>query len=313
MYMYSLINKTVLISGGTGSLGQTLVPFLMREKVKKIIIYSRGEYAQVMMERKFTREQYPIRYFIGDIRDRLRLKRALSGVNIVINTAALKHIDKAQYDPFEVVNTNVNGAENVINASIDCGIEKAINISTDKATIPVSLYGSTKQCADYMFIAANNYSPKQTKFSVIRFGNFWNSSGSFIEYLFSLGQNKQHTINITDFRMTRFFLTLQQAAEYIIYALKTMRGQEIFSPKMISRRITKIVKSMHPNAILNETGIRPGEKLHEDLIVKAHARQTYETDRWFITYPHDCTVECIGKQCDENFEYNSLIALEGKK
>ncbi|MFB5622944.1 MAG: polysaccharide biosynthesis protein, partial [Nitrosarchaeum sp.] len=151
------------------------------------------------------------------------------------------------------------------------------------------------------------------KFSVIRFGNFWNSSGSFIEYLFSLGQNKQHTINITDFRMTRFFLTLQQAAEHIIYALKTMRGQEIFSPKMMSRKIVTITKSMHPNAILNETGIRPGEKLHEDLIVKAHARQTYETDRWFITYPHDCTVECIGKQCDENFEYNSLTALYSNK
>ncbi|MFB5622680.1 MAG: SDR family NAD(P)-dependent oxidoreductase, partial [Nitrosarchaeum sp.] len=178
--MYNLADKVILVSGGTGSLGQTLVPFLMREKVKKIIIYSRGEYAQVMMERKFTREKYPIRYFIGDVRDKQRLKRALCNVDIAIHLAAIKHIDKAQYDPFEAINTNVIGSENLINASIDCGIEKVLAITSDKEVSPTSLYGASKQAATFMFIAANNYSPKQTKFSVIRFGNFWNSSGSFI-------------------------------------------------------------------------------------------------------------------------------------
>ena len=308
--MYGLVDKNVLITGGTGSLGNALIEPLMKSGVRKIIVYSRGEYGQVQMERRFSKEQYPIRYFIGDVRDGERLHRALDDVHIVIHLAAIKHIDKAQYDPFEAVKTNVIGAENVINASIDCNVEKVVAITSDKGANPTSLYGASKQCADFMFVAANNYSPHQTKFSVIRFGNFWNSSGSFIEYLFSLKRGVKHTINVTDFRMTRFFLTLEDGANHVIYALKHMQGQEIFSPKMQSRKIIDIVKEMHPKAILNETGIRPCEKLHEDLIVKAYAKQTYETDRWFITYPHNCTLECIGTPLDENFEYNSEIALE---
>lgn len=306
-----LKDKIVLITGGTGSLGNSLVENLLDEDVKKIIIYSRNEFNQVKMERKYPRKKFKIRYHLGDIRDKDNLYRSFDNIDIVINCAAIKHIDKAQYCPFEAVKTNTIGVQNIIDAAINRNVEKVISISTDKAVNPTSLYGASKLCADYLLIAANNYSPNKTKFSVIRFGNFWNSSGSIIEYLFKQSSNKNCVIPLTDPRMTRFFLTLNEASNFIIEALEIMNGFEIFTPKIKARKIVDVMNDICDNPVFKNIGIRPGEKLHEELIVSEHFRQTYEDDKWFITYPIGYEGKTIGKKIlEEGFEYNSKIALE---
>lgn len=316
--MYYLTDKIVLITGGTGSLGQALVSKLCEARVKKIIVYSRHEYSQVEMERRFSKEKYPIRYFIGDVRDRDRLHRAMEDVNVVIHTAAIKHIDKAQYDPFEAVKTNVVGAQNVIDISIDYGIDKVIAISTDKSVNPTSLYGASKLCSDFMFVAANNYSPGKTKFSVVRFGNFWGSSGSIVEYLMNLPTSKKHEIKLTHSDMTRFFITLEEASSFIVRFLDIMKGQEIFSPKMRARRIVDIIKELQPKSITKLIGLRPGEKLYEEMIIPTYAANTYEVfdndgkSDFYVTVPDGDYKYCEGsvKKANPFFNYNSQTVMQ---
>lgn len=302
-------NKTILITGGTGSLGNALVTYLVGRKVKKIIVYSRNEFHQVEMEKNFPRYHFPIRYFLGDVRDSDRLHRALSGVNIVIHCAALKHVDKCFFDPFEAVLTNVVGAQNLISAAIDCNVEKVIAISSDKSVNPCSIYGATKLCADHIFINANVYSPKSTKFSVVRFGNFWGSSGSFIPLLFKLSKECETEIPLTHVDMTRFFITLQEASQRVCQCLYMMNGGEIFTPKMKAFRILDIVKEICPNSKIKIIGLRPGEKLYEELVSKVHANQTYEIKNWYITYLNEA-LKYIGKRVCDNFEYNSELATK---
>lgn len=306
--MLYLRDRTILITGGTGSLGNAVTEVLLQQRVKKIIIYSRGELAQVEMERRYPRGQYPMRYLLGDIRDRNRLYRALSGVDYVIHCAAIKHVDKAQADPFEAVQTNVVGAENLVDAAIDRGVRKVLAVSSDKAVNPCNLYGASKLCADFLFVAANVYSPHSTRFSVVRFGNFWGSSGSFIELVEKLKILKGKIIPITDSKMTRFFIPLPEAAQRVLQALCQMEGGEIMVPEMKAYRIEDLAKQLYPEAELQYIGIRPGEKLHEELITGTGACQTYKRDGWFITYPP-------GKQNDScelvpsDFRYSSEEGL----
>ena len=279
-------NKTILITGGTGSLGQILVKEALRKKAKKIIVYSRHEFEQVEMRRNLEDSKKVVRYFIGDVRDTKRLWRAFANVEIVIHVAALKHVDVAEYNPFEAIQTNIYGAENLINAAIDRGVEKVLAISSDKAVNPANLYGATKLCADKLFVAANAYSGKRgTKFSVIRYGNFANSRGSVLPYFRALVRQGIKDIPITDFAMTRFHITLERAVSLAFSALKTMKGGEIFAPKMPSFLITEAARAAYQDAELIKIGRRPGEKIHEDLIVETDSDRTYEYKDWFITYP----------------------------
>lgn len=280
--MFYLKNKKVLITGGTGSLGKSLIPCLFKAGVEKIIIFSRNEYLQVEMARKYSRKKYPIRYFLGDIRDENRLHRAFSGIDVVINCAAIKHVDKAQYDPFEVVNTNIIGVQNIIDAAINNGIDKVINIGTDKELSPVSIYGASKLCATFLFIGANNYSPSKTKFSVVRFGNFWNSSGSIVEMLFNMERNCKTKMPLTDERMTRFFITLDCASSFIINCIDDMIGGEIFIPKMESRKIVDVIKEIRPDLQYEIIGKRPGEKLHEQLLTKYDFGSKFEFPEYYV-------------------------------
>lgn len=307
---YYFKDKVILVTGGSGSLGQALIEPLVKEGIRKIIVYSRNEYNQWQMEKIFLKDKYPIRYFLGDIRDKNRLHRALNGVDIVVNCAALKHIDKAQYDPIEAVKTNVMGVQCIIDASIDNKVDKVIQISTDKSANPTSLYGASKLCADFMFVAANNYSPKKTKFSVIRFGNFWSSSGSFIEYLFKQKNSKDTIIKITDERMTRFFITLQDAAQFVVNSIIIMRGKEIFFPKIKSRRIIDIVKEILPNCTIEKMDIRPGEKLYEEMLTNVDARNTFEGEDYYVILPSDINNYFGLKRVKKNFKYNSNNTLE---
>ena len=258
-------NKTILITGATGSFGRAFVEKALTLDPRKIICFSRGEEKQVEMRRHFNDDR--LRFYIGDIRDRDRLWRALNGVDYVIHAAALKHIDVAEHDPLEVVKTNVQGTQNVVDAAIDRGVKKVLAISTDKAVNPCSLYGAAKLVADKLVIGSNLYSPGATIFSVIRYGNFLGSSESVIPYFRRLVEQGQKWLPITDFRMTRFFISLESAVEKALIALDTMKGGEIFCPRMSAYRITDIAHGIAPDIELREVGMRPGEKLHEELIL----------------------------------------------
>ena len=283
--MLFLRDKVVLITGGTGSLGQALVPILFENKVKKIIIYSRGEHAQVQMERIFPRNKFSIRYLLGDVRDRHRLYRAFDGVHYVIHCAAIKHVDKAQSDPFEAVQTNVVGAQHIIDAAIDRKVMKVLAVSSDKAVNPCNLYGASKLCADFMFVAANVYSPQSTRFGVVRFGNFWGSSGSFIELIEKIKTMPNEKIPITHPGMTRFFITLETAAEKVLEALENFDGGEIMVPKMEAYRIEDLARQLCPNREVEYIGIRDGEKMHEELLTVTGDCKTHKYGDWYITYP----------------------------
>lgn len=300
--------KTILVTGGTGSLGQELVSQIIAMDHRKVIVFSRDEHKQVDMERKWKNPDDPIRYFLGDIRDRECLYRALSGVDIVIHTAALKHVHKAEYNPFEAIKTNVIGAQNIIDAAIDRGVAKVLAISSDKAVNPVNLYGASKLCADKLFIAGNSYSGDGgTKFSVIRFGNFWNSRGSVVEFFQRLTDEGSEALPITDLNMTRYFISLKRAAECVVDCIGKMTGSEIFTPKMRVKRIIDIAMKINPDASLLEVGARPGEKIHEDLITETEAKQTYETPGYYVTYPDG--ISGPGEKVKEDFIYSSKGGL----
>ena len=302
-----LNDKSILITGGTGSFGKKFVEIVLsRFKPKKLIIFSRDELKQSEMQQKFNSEA--LRYFIGDVRDQSRLHRAFQGVDIVVHAAALKQVPACEYNPFEAVSTNIIGAENIINEAIDHGVEKVIALSTDKAANPVNLYGATKLCSDKLFIAGNTYSAgRETSFSVVRDGNVVGSRGSVIP-LFNR-QKETGKLTITDRRMTRFWITLEQGVEFVISSLERMKGGELYVPKIPSMNIMDLAEAMAPDCTHEFIGIRPGEKLHEVMVPIDDAHRTLEFDDHFIIQPAfpwwDSSKSKQGKSVDDGFSYRS--------
>jgi len=278
--------KNVILVGGTGSFGNKLVEtVLARYNPSKLIIISRGELKQYEMAQRFSRADHKcMRYFIGDVRDLERLHRAFKDVDIIINAAALKHVPIAEYNPEEAIKTNVLGAMNIVNAAIDAGAKKIINLSTDKASNPVNLYGATKLCADKLFIAGNNLVGLQdTAFSVVRYGNVLGSSGSVIPFFRK--QCATGRLPVTDPRMTRFWISLQDGVDFVLSCLERMVGGEIFIPKLPSTRIVDLAKAIAPECEIDVVGIRPGEKLHEVLVPEDEARCTVEHEDHYVIQP----------------------------
>jgi len=278
--------SSLLITGGTGSFGKKFTEILLRDyHPKKLIIFSRDELKQHEMRQVYPDTgDSPMRYFIGDVRDRERLYRAFHGVDIVVHAAALKQVPACEYNPFEAVQTNIIGAKNVIDAAVDQGVKKVIAISTDKAVNPINLYGATKLCAEKLFVQGNSYSGEGgTRFSCARYGNVVGSRGSVVPLF--LEQRKQGRITITDPRMTRFWITLEQGVRFVIKCIEIMYGGEIFVPKIPSMNILDLAKAIAPDCEMEYIGIRPGEKLHEVLISEDEARHTVELDDMYIIQP----------------------------
>ena len=306
-----LNDKTILITGGTGSFGKKCTEIILnRYKPKKLIIFSRDELKQFEMAQQFPDSKYScIRYFIGDVRDQERLYRAFHGVDYVVHAAALKQVPAAEYNPFEAVKTNILGAQNIINVAIDQGVKKVIALSTDKACNPINLYGATKLCSDKLFVAGNSYvGQDHTIFSVVRYGNVIGSRGSVIPFF--LKQRETGILPITDPRMSRFWITVEQGVEFVLNNLSRMVGGELFVPKLPSMNIMDLAKAIAPECETKIVGIRPGEKIHEVMISKDDARRTIEFDNYYVVQPdfhfwtrrfnHDIT-----KSVQEDFEYNS--------
>lgn len=283
--MSQLDNSSVLITGGTGSLGKALIKYLMENsKVRRIAIYSRDELKQHNLRIEIGDDKR-LRWFIGDIRDLERLKRALHGVDFVIHAAALKQVDTGEYNPMEFIKTNVLGSQNVIDASIESGVRKVVALSTDKASSPINLYGATKLTADKLFVAANNYSFSYgTTFSVVRYGNVMGSRGSVIPFWKSLADGGQ-PLPITDLRMTRFWISIEQAVQFVIDSLEIMQGGELYVPRIPSMRIVDLAAAVAPEAKLEEVGMRPGEKLHEEMISADDSRRTFLIGERYVVTP----------------------------
>lgn len=283
-----LNGKTILITGGTGSFGNHFTDYVLQHyKPKKIIIYSRDEFKQFQMRNRLMEHDAVMRYFIGDVRDGARLRRAFEGVDYVIHAAALKQVPACEYNPNEAIKTNIHGAMNVIEAALDTSVKRVVALSTDKAVNPVNLYGGTKLVSDKLFIAANSYSGyKETRFSIVRYGNVAGSRGSVIPFFRSLVESGERELPITDFEMTRFWITLEQGVRLVIKALGESKGGETFIAKIPSFKITDLAKAILPDGVLKEVGIREGEKLHEVMITKEDSLYTYEYDQHFIVYPH---------------------------
>ncbi|HGG0417968.1 TPA: UDP-N-acetylglucosamine 4,6-dehydratase (inverting) [Clostridium sporogenes] len=312
-----LENKVILITGGTGSFGKKFTEIILEKyNPKKIIIYSRDEFKQDLMKKNFL-TKYPdkinkLRFFIGDVRDKDRLYRAFNGVDYVIHAAAMKQVPACEYNPFEAIKTNIHGAQNIIDAALDRCVKKVVALSTDKAVNPINLYGGTKLVSDKLFIAANAYSGGDgTVFSVVRYGNVAGSRGSVIPFFKSLIEEGEKELPITDFRMTRFWITLEQGVELVLKALKESKGGETYISKIPSFKITDLAKAMLSEIKLKEIGIREGEKLHEIMITKDDSRYTYEYSQHYIVYPHfdwwdsGKYLTPGGKPIEEGFEYNS--------
>ena len=281
-----LSNKVILITGGTGSFGKKFTEIVLQDyHPKKLIVFSRDELKQHEMRQVYPDTgNSPMRYFIGDVRDRERLYRAFSGVDIVVHAAALKQVPACEYNPFEAVQTNILGAKNVIDAAIDQRVKKVTAISTDKAVNPINLYGATKLCAEKLFVQGNSYSGEGgTRFSCVRYGNVVGSRGSVIPMFKK--QRKNGKITVTDERMTRFWLTLEQGVRFVIRCIEVMRGGEVFVPKIASMRIMDLAEAVAPGCETELVGIRPGEKLHEVLISRDESRGTLELEDMFIIQP----------------------------
>ncbi len=304
-----LTNKTILVTGGTGSFGNKFVPMtLKRYNPQKIIIYSRDEMKQWNMAKKFQGDPR-VRFFIGDVRDKDRLYRALSGVDYVVHAAATKIVPTAEYNPFECIKTNVNGAMNLIDACIDSGVKRVVALSTDKASSPVNLYGATKLCSDKVFIAGNSYTGGKTKFAVVRYGNVMGSRGSVIPFFIETA--KSGKLTITDKRMTRFMISLEQGVELVWHAFDDMEGGEIYVKKIPSMNICDIATAVDETAEQVEIGIRPGEKLHEQMIGVEDSHYTYEYPDHYKIIPQICNwgpMEAMikgGQRVPEGFSYTS--------
>jgi len=307
-----LNGKVILITGGTGSFGQKFVETVLeRYRPERLIVFSRDELKQYEMRGRFPETLYPcMRYFIGDVRDRERLHRAFDGVDVVVHAAALKQVPACEYNPIEAIRTNVLGAANIVDAAIDRNVEKVIALSTDKAANPVNLYGATKLCSDKLFTAANAYSGAHaTRFAVVRYGNVMGSRGSVIPFFMQMRESG--VLPITDERMTRFWITLEQGVEFVLNSLQRMHGGEVFVPKIPSMNIMEIARAIAPQCETRIMGIRPGEKLHEVMIPEDDARSTLEYDDHFAILPsfHEWTADTAeergGRRCAEDFRYSS--------
>jgi UDP-N-acetylglucosamine 4,6-dehydratase (inverting) len=309
-----LKGKSILVTGGTGSFGKKFVETVLLEfpGIKRVVVYSRGEMKQFEMALQYSTSKYePIRYFIGDVRDKDRLSRAMEDIDIVVHAAALKQVPACEYNPFEAIKTNILGAQNVIETAIDRGVKQVVALSTDKAAAPINLYGATKLCSDKLFVAANNFKGKHDiKFSVVRYGNVMGSRGSVIPFF--LEKRNEGVLPITDERMTRFNISLEDGVKLVLYALENMWGGEIFVPKIPSFKITDVASAVAPTCELKIIGIRPGEKLHEEMITATDALSTVEFQDYFVILPSiklwdvDGFISTFdGKYCADGFCYNS--------
>ncbi len=307
-----LKDKTILITGGTGSFGKCFTRYVLANyEPKKIIIYSRDEFKQWMMAEEFKEFADKLRFFIGDVRDVERLRRACEGVDYIIHAAALKQVPACEYNPNEAIKTNIHGAMNVIDAALDSGVRKVVALSTDKAVNPVNLYGGTKLVSDKLFVAANAYAGvKDINFSIVRYGNVAGSRGSVIPVFHKAIKEGATELPITDVRMTRFWISLTQGIELVIKALQEATGGETFISKIPSFKITDLAEAMLPGCGIKETGIRPGEKLHEIMVTTEDSFTTYEYDKHFIVYPQMTwnnrqKPDLSGRKVEEGFSYSS--------
>lgn len=310
-------DKSILITGGTGSFGKKFTERILNDyNPRKIVIYSRDEFKQDEMKKIF-KLKYPnkiekLRFFIGDVRDKDRLYRAFQNIDYVIHAAAMKQVPACEYNPFEAIKTNIHGAQNIVDAAIDCGVKKVVALSTDKAVNPINLYGGTKLVSDKLFISGNAYSGANgTIFSVVRYGNVAGSRGSVIPFFKSILENGKKTLPITDFRMTRFWITLDEGVDLVFKAMKESKGGETYISKIPSFKITDLAKALCEDVDMKEVGIREGEKLDEVMITKDDSRMTYEYDKHYIIYPHfdwwdsQKYMTPGGRIVKEGFEYDS--------
>ncbi len=313
-HMLDLNNKAVLITGGTGSFGKTFTRLILDRypDVKRLVILSRDEQKHFQMAMEFPEDKYrAIRYFVGDVRDKERLVRAFQGIDVVIHAAAMKHVHIAEYNPMECVKTNVLGAENVISAALETGVSNVVALSTDKAAAPINLYGATKLASDKLFIAANNIKGhRDIKFSVVRYGNVMGSNGSVMPFF--LKKREEGVLPITDKRMTRFNISLEDGCEMVFYAMDQAWGGEIFVPKIPSYKITDVAEAIGPECEQKEIGIRPGEKLHEEMITVSDSFTTYDLGKYYAILPQrpvfkmDEYIQNFGAtKVPEGFSYNS--------
>ena len=311
-----LKGKSILISGGTGSFGTAMLKTLLKiADPKKIIIFSRDELKQYEMSQRFPEKKYPIRYFIGDVRDKDRVNRACVGVDIIIHAAAMKHVSAAEYNPTECIATNINGAQNIIDAAIHNEVSQVIALSTDKAANPINLYGASKLCSDKLFIAANNLVGKKvTRFSVVRYGNVAGSRGSVIPYFKSLSLNNKKVFPITDATATRFIIELQDGVNFVLQCFINMTGGEIFIPKLASIKVIDLVKAFGEEYKYKVIGLRPGEKIHEVMIPQEESRNSIDMKdhyliqpslTWWNTEKFIKKIKNIGVPALERFEYSS--------
>jgi len=309
-----LNDKAILVTGGTGSFGKEFIKRVLTEypDIKRVVVYSRDELKQFEMSQIFSKEKYPqIRYFIGDVRDGARLKRACEGIDIIIHAAALKQVPAAEYNPMECIKTNIMGAENIINAALDCGVQKVVALSTDKAAAPVNLYGATKLCSDKLFIAANNMKgDRRLSFSVVRYGNVMGSRGSVIPFF--LNKRNDGELPITDENMTRFNITLEEGVNMVMYAVENAWGGELYVPKIPSYKITDVAHAIAPKAKLKNIGIRPGEKLHEEMITESDSLNTLDCGKYYVIIPshpiwnkEEWIKTYKAKYVEPGFKYNS--------
>lgn len=309
-----LNGKTVLVTGGTGSFGKAFVRAVLEQhpNISRLVIYSRDELKQFEMAQAFAPSEYPaLRYFIGDIRDEARLRRALEGIDVVVHAAALKQVPAAEYNPFECIKTNVLGAQNLIEACLDAGVSRVVALSTDKAAAPINLYGATKLCSDKLFVAANNIKGKRdVRFSVVRYGNVMGSRGSVIPFF--LAKKGEGALPITDPRMTRFNISLQEGVEMVLWSIENAKGGEILVPKIPSYRIGDVATAIAPEAEHKVIGIRPGEKIHEEMITASDSFNTIDIGDYYAILPisSDYTIEDYckengGKPVEPGFSYDS--------
>lgn len=309
-----LNGKTILVTGGTGSFGHQFVNYVLDHyEPRKVIIYSRDEYKQFVMQNEFKGHPQAdkLRFFIGDVRDKERLYRAFYGVDYVVHAAALKQVPACEYNPIEAVRTNINGAMNIVDAALDCGVKRVVALSTDKAVNPINLYGGTKLVSDKLFIAANAYAgEKDVSFSIVRYGNVAGSRGSVIPFFRNIVKNGGKELPITDYRMTRFWISLEEGVQLVIKALNEAKGGETFISKIPSFKITDLAQALLPGCEMPEVGIREGEKLHEIMVTREDSMLTYEYEKHYIVYPHfdwwsTKKIQPGGKRVEQGFEYSS--------